>query len=311
MQVREAFLGGSAPCLREIKLDGIAFPFPAVRQVLLSTNSLVELHLANIPSDVYFSPDDLVTGLSTLVQLKRLTVDFYSTTSSPPPSMTPPPQRITLPSIAFFDFHGASEYLEGFVARIDLPALYRITIRLFNDTFFEIPQFYQFIPYLNRLRSPTRVLVTHSVESVNAVFFQERKPSNEKFLLGTSCRQLDWQLSFVTQISSQLSPLLSSVQSLGIKNGHELATGEENVDSAQWLEFFQPFTHVTQVDVWEKELVPAIVKALVAEEMTTEVLPELTSLHLSGYHSFPSAAQAAEQFVATRRRSGRTIYLTG
>jgi hypothetical protein len=38
-----AFLGGSAPHLREIELDGIAFPFPAIRRVLLSTKNLAEL----------------------------------------------------------------------------------------------------------------------------------------------------------------------------------------------------------------------------------------------------------------------------
>jgi hypothetical protein len=32
--VRDSFLGGSASHLREIELDGIAFPFPAIRQVL-------------------------------------------------------------------------------------------------------------------------------------------------------------------------------------------------------------------------------------------------------------------------------------
>ncbi|KAF8472233.1 hypothetical protein DFH94DRAFT_192685 [Russula ochroleuca] len=74
---RNAFLGGSAPHLRKVKLDGIAFPFPEIRQVLLSTNNLVELHLSNIPDDVYFSPDDLVTGLFILVQLKRLTRSLW------------------------------------------------------------------------------------------------------------------------------------------------------------------------------------------------------------------------------------------
>jgi hypothetical protein len=116
--VGNAFLGGSAPQLREVKLDGIAFPFPAIRKVLLSTNNLVDLHLANIPNDAYFSPDDLVAGLTTLFQLKRLTVGFHYSASSPPPSMTPP-KRTTLPSLTFLDFRGASEYIEELVARID------------------------------------------------------------------------------------------------------------------------------------------------------------------------------------------------
>jgi hypothetical protein len=305
--VHNPFLGGSAPHLREIKLDGFALPFSAMRQVLLSTNNLVDLHLAKIPNDSYFSAEDLVTGLSTLVQLKRLTVSFHSPASSPRPIMTP--QRTTLPCLTFLEFHGAREYLEELVARIDTPALCQITIRLFNDIFFEIPHFCRFIPRLNALRSPTWVFVTLSTGSVSIFFVQEGKPSNENYFLETSCRRLDWQLSFVTQILSQLSPILSSVRSLSIKEGNDFLTGEEDVDMTQWLELFQSFAHVTKVHVWVKKLVPSIVRCLVSEDVTIEVLPELTRLRLSGYRKSPSVAKAAESFIATRRLSGRTVSL--
>ena len=307
------FLGGSAPHLRDINLDGIFFPFPAIRQVLSSTNNLVELHLSSIPNDAYFSPDDLITSLSTLVQLERLTVGFYSPTSRPPPSMTRPPsqRRSTLPSLTFLEFHGASEYLEELVVQIDLPALCKISIRFFYQIFFETPQFCQFIIRLKALRSPTWVFVTHSVESVSIFFVQEGKPSNENCLVGSPCRRLDWQLFFVTEISNQLFPLLSGVQSLSIKKDRNLPTGEEDVDSTQWLELFQPFTHVTQVYVWEKELVPGIVQALATEDMAAGVLPELSALYLSGYRASPSVAKAAQQFVDARELSGRAVRLFG
>ena len=310
--VRNAFLGGSAPNLREIKLDGIAIPFPAIQQVLLSTNNLVSLYLSNIPSDAYFSPYDLVTGLSNSVQLKRLTVDFFhSLPSSPSPSTTrPPPRRTTLPSLTFLYFHGASEYLDELVARIELPALCKFAIKLFNDIFFEIPQFCQLIPRLNALKSPVRAIVKHNVDSVG-VYFEEGNllgEETEDCFLGTSCGQLDWQLSFVTQILSQLSFLLSGVDSLDIQSGDYLPTGGEDVESAQWLEIFQLFAHVTRVYVWD-QLVPSIVQALATEDMTAEVLPELTLLYLSGYRSFPSVAKIVKQFVATRRLSGRSVSL--
>ena len=142
--------------VQEIGLHGVALPFPEIRQVLSSTNNLVDLRLSNIPNSIYFSPDDLVTALSTLVQLESLTVGFPSPASSPPSSITPPPaQCITLPSLTFLDFHGTSEYLEEFVARIDLPSLCNIAIKLFNQIFFELPRFCQFIPHLNVLGSPT------------------------------------------------------------------------------------------------------------------------------------------------------------
>jgi hypothetical protein len=304
---RNAFLGGSAPQLRHIKLDGISFPFPEMRRVLLSTNNFVELHLSNIPNDGYFSPDTLVTGLSTLVRLKKLSVGFHSPASSPPPSMTPP-QRTTLPSLTSLDFHGASEYLEELVARVDLPNLRTITIELFNQIFFEIPQFCQFIPHLKRLWSPTVVSVRHTAEFVS-VFF-DWMGIYPNLQLETSCRRFDWQLSFATQISSQLSPILSTVLSLHIVIGLGLPTGEEEVDPTQWLELFRPFTHVTTVSVVE-QLVPGIVQALVVEDMATEVLPELTRLHLKEYRKSPSVAKDAEQFVTTRKLSGRTVSLSG
>ena len=306
--IRNAFLGGSAPHLREIKLDGIAFPFPSIQQVLLSTKNLVELHLGHIPNDAYFSPNDLVTGLSTLLQLKQLTVDFHSLPSSPPPSVTRPPPRHTFPSLMSLYFHGTSGYLEEFVAQIELPVLCNIAIRLFNDIFFEIPEFCKFIPRLNSLKSPTQVIVKHSVDSIG-IHFKDGRSSNENWFVGTSCRQFDWQLSFATQITSQLSFHLSSVRSLDIQSGDELPTGEEDMDSTEWLELFQPFNHVTQVCVSEK-LVPSIVRALVVEDMTAEVLPELTLLQLGGYRRSASVAKVAEQFVTTCRVSGRIVSLS-
>ncbi|KAN0118607.1 hypothetical protein V8E52_005030 [Russula decolorans] len=303
--VCNAFLGGSAPHLEEIKLDGISYPFPRLRQVLLSTHNLVELRLSKIPNALYFSPEDLVTGLSPLVRLKSLSVGFYFTAFHPPPNATHTPQRTTLPSLTSLDFHGSSEYLEEFMARINSPALYKITIRLFNQISFENPQFCQFILRPNALGSPTWVIVTHSAESVSVSLIL-----NEQCVIGTSCRRLDWQLSFVTEILTQLSPLLSSVRSLTIQKSGELPSMED-MESAQWLELFRPFTHVTLVRVSEEQLVPSIVQALVTEDMATTVLPELFSLHLEEHSATPSVVEAAKQFVAMRRLSGHTVFLSG
>ena len=318
--VRNAFLGGSAPHLRKIELDGIAFPFSAIRQVLLSTNNLVELHLSKIPNEVYFSPDDLVSALSTLVQLKWLMVGFYSPDSRPPPSMTRTRhQRTSLPSLVFLQFYGTSEYIEEFAAQIDLPALWKLNIRLFNDIFFEIPQFCEFLTRLNQPCSPTSVIITllslFDLETVKVDFIYNTNLGHEyyarRYTLETSCIPFDWRLSFLTQITSQLSPLLSSVHELTIWGGLSLKvpTGEEAADSTEWLELFQPFTHATKVTVWETKVIPGIVQALVMED-AAGVLPELTTLSLFGYRLTPSVAKAAEQFVATRRLAGRTVHLT-
>ena len=316
--IQNAFLGGSSPHLREIELDGISFPFPEIQRVLLSTNNLVELHLSRIPHAAYFSPNDLVITLSTLTQLRSLTINFHFPAASPLPNMSrPPPQRTTLPSLISFDFHGASEYLEEFVARIDSPSLSKLTVWLFNQIFFDIPQLCQFISNLYAPGSPTEVSVEHSSESVivSLIRGEGGKSSDTICALGTLCRRLDWQLSFVTQISTQLSPLLSSIHLLEIPMRFEsnVPTGEEEVDATQIQELFQPFTRVKAVYVWQKKLVPGIVRALVtpSEDMGAGVLPELASLHLTGCRKSSSVAKAAKQIVAMRSLSGQTVSLSG
>jgi len=305
------FLGGSAPHLKEIKLDGVAFPFPEIRQVLSSTtNNLVQLCLSNIPNVGYFSPDSLAHGLSTLVQLKQLNIDFHSPSSRPPSKTCPFPQRVILPSLSNLNFHGASEYLEEFVAQVDFPALTFINIEFFSQLIFQIPQLYHFISRVNALKSPTEVIVTPSAELVTLFFIQqgERRVVLGECFLGTTCGDLDWQLSFMTQVLRQFTPLLSSVDSLTINKPYKMPRGEDYVESIQWLELFQPFTHVRTVHVF-KQLVPDIVDALVAENTVAGVLPELSRLYLKGYRDSLPVAKAAEQFVAARRHSGRTVSL--
>jgi hypothetical protein len=306
------FLGGSAPRLKEIKLDGVAFPFPTIRQVLSSTaNNLVQLCLSNIPNVGYFSPDALASSLSSLVQLMQLNIDFHSPCSRPPSKTCPPPQRVILPSLSILNFHGANDYLEEFVSQVDFPALTFINIEFFSQLIFQIPQFCHFISRVNALKSPTEVMMTPSAELVTLFFIQqgERRVVLGECFLGTTCEELDWQLSFVTQVLRQFSTLLlSSVDSLTINKPLKMPRGEGQVEPMQWLELFQPFTHVRTVHVFE-QLVPDIVDALVAENTVAGVLPELSRLYLKGYRDSPSVAKAAEQFVAARRHSGRTVSL--
>jgi hypothetical protein len=83
---------------------------------------------------------------------------------------------------------------------------------------------------------------------------------------------IDEHLSFTAQIINLLSPLLSSVNTLANRQNSYPPPGKEEVDPSQWLEVFQPLTHVKRDHVNE-EYVPDIVNALVTEEMATGVLP--------------------------------------
>jgi hypothetical protein len=213
----------------------------------------------------------------------------------------------------FFGFFGASEYLEEFVARIDLPALTYIAIKLFNQVIFEIPQLCQFFSRVGGLESFTEVNLLPA-EKNTTVFFRRK---GKRLLhplechISIPCTQLDWQLSFATQIFSQLPFLLSSAKTFILYKPSSMSAGKEDVDPAQWLELFQPFSHVSEVHVDLEELVPDVVQALVSVHMTAGVLPGLTSLYLKGYRKSPPVIAAAEQFVATRKLAGRSVSLYG
>ncbi|KAI0245662.1 hypothetical protein BJV78DRAFT_275495 [Lactifluus subvellereus] len=266
----------------------------------------------------YFSPEEFATGLSTLPQLTSLMLCFDSPTPPPPSNSTPPPRqaRVTLPSLTFLQFRGASEYLEGLVSRINVPVLSTF-VTLFNQLSFEIPHLCEFIDLIDALRSPTEVIINPDQRNVQITLTRrgERRCNLGELYLVISCKQLDWQLSSTAQIFSQLSPLLSTVRSLTIEKGKSRSlptTEEDDVDATQWLELFQPFGDVKDVYV-AKEYVQDIAQSLgtVTGDMSMGMLPELSTLTLKGYRKSASVRKAAGLFVATRQRSGRPIGLDG
>jgi hypothetical protein len=77
----DGFLGGSAPRLEEVYLDGI--PFPTLPTLLLSTNNFVSLNLTTIPPTGYIPPEAMDACLVAFPRLKLFTVEFESDTPSP------------------------------------------------------------------------------------------------------------------------------------------------------------------------------------------------------------------------------------
>ena len=310
------FLGGLAPHLKKIHVGGIAIPFPALRRLLLSTNNLVDLILENIPKSCYFSPDALVTILSSLDYLQELHIRFRppasrlnTNTESPPPL-----GRSTCPSLIVLYFYGASEYLEAFVARTHMPALFNLTIRFFNQVVFEIPQLNGFISRVENLKFINHIYILPTEKYVEVAFHQldKRGHNRGECHLSIPCRQLDWQLSFATQILDQLPDAISSARLLVFYKLGLMSAGREDVDPAQWLEIFQGLPHLWEVRVEREELVPDIVHALVNEDIAAGVLPGLIKLHLEGYRKSPSTIiDTVERFVATRKLTSRNIFLSG
>ena len=70
----DSFLGGSAPRLRLLSLEGI--PYPSIGTLLLSTTNLVRLWLWNIPHSGHIAPEMIVPCLSMLPRLESLSLGF-------------------------------------------------------------------------------------------------------------------------------------------------------------------------------------------------------------------------------------------
>jgi hypothetical protein len=304
------FLGGYAPRLRTMDLSGISIPFPALRRLLLSADDLDTLELYHIPNNAY-DAEQLVTSLSAPARLRILSFHIRPPTSRLAPSSRSPPQaRVTLPSLRDLKFHGDSEYLEALVSRMNLPVLHDFSITFYNQLIFEIPQLCQFIGLVDALSSPTKVIVEPHRGRVSITLIRRgaRRGYLGAFNFDILCRQLDWQLSSAAQLFTQLTPILTSVRRLIIKQSSILPPirEENDVDSAQWLDLFAPFSGVLMVRVTE-EFVADVVQDL--GMATLGVLPSMTFLLLHGHRNSKSVQEAAELFVNARKRSGHKLTL--
>ena len=297
------FLGGSAPCLRNINLSGI--PFPAIPTLLLSTSDLVSLELYNIPQSGFISPEAMVVGLAALPRLKGFVMDFRSAT--PPPYRHPPATRTVLPALTNFLFQGASEYLEDLVSRIDVPQLNRIHISYLNQlTEFRVDQLPMFI---YRSVGPK---LTHSVYAQVSFFSDhvtfhvyrhpnDSSPEHHHAITTVLCQGIDWQVSHIAQVLSHMSATLSNV--VHLKLDLEVNCQLEGTDDVEWLHFFDQFSTVKTLQV-SYELAGHVALALedIAWETVAEVLPSLDLIYLAG-----QPVSSIEKFVAARRLSDRPI----
>ena len=300
------FLGRSAPQLREIYLEGI--PFPTLPTLFLSSaNDLVNLQLHNIPNNGYISPEAMVTGLTALNRLETLSIRFQSSIfHSNVSSRTPPMTRIILPSLTLFGFRGNSEYLEVLVAQIDAPRLVFSRITYFNQLIFEVPHLSRFIARAENLGpAPFRhaqVGLGGGKAYISCVCAQS-SPVKTYLFLQVSCQGLDWQVSCMTQILSQSSPILTNVAHLSI-HAHCLRPGWKNdMVHSDWLDLLRPFIAVETLLV-SRQLAGHVAPAFqqVTGETVAEVLPILHLLCLEGQMD-----AAVSKFTAARRHSARSV----
>jgi len=252
-----SFLGGSAPCLRVFDLNGI--PFPGSPELLLSATHLVELWLENTPHPGYISPRAMAALLCALSSLKSLSLGFQSPQSRPDwkiPSL-PPPKRSILPALNKFRFKGVTEYLEELVAHIDSPQLDEMDITFFNQIDFDCPRLAQFIYRTPSLRAPDEVHVQFDDSTASVrLRYGTYEFSSDNIRISISCREPDWQLSFIEQVcNSSLHPL-PMVEELYIEHKYsQLVWKTDAIENTLWSQLLLPFTAVKNLYL-SKEFAP-------------------------------------------------------
>ena len=305
----DSFLGGSASRLEELWLKGI--PFPGLPKLLLSATNLDDLRLQSIPHSGYFSPEAIVTALSTLTRLEIFRLYFESPQSRPDPEHQHPhpPTRSVLPNLKCFWFKGDSEYLEVVVAHIDAPRLLDLVTTLFNDIVFDTPQLTQFISRTPRMKVLEKAHVIFDGDAAAVELSSLTSGKYEKLEVIIPCKELDWQVSSMEQVCTSCLPPLPTLESLYIHGyrHHRKQHWQGNVENVLWLQLLHPFASVKDLYLSE-EVARLIVPAL--QELdggrATEVLPTLQKMFLE---SQPSARvwEGIQQVVSARQAIGHPI----
>jgi hypothetical protein len=309
----DSFLGGSAPRLKYLWLEGI--PFPGLPKLLLSAANLDHLVLYNIPHSGYFPPEAIATALSTLTCLEVLQLFFESPQSRPDPDhqRLPPLTHTVLPNFRTFQFKGNSEYVEVVVAHIDAPRLIQLHTTLFNDIVFNIPQLSQFISRTPAMRAFNKARVTFqgdiAIVQLSALSPNEKNLDYEYLTMVIPCSELDWQVSSMEQVCASCLPPLLNMEHLYIyERPHWQEHWQDNIENALWLELLHPFTSVKNLYL-SKDIARRIVPALqeLVGDRATEVLPTLEKICLEERQQPGPVQEGIQQVVAVRQASNRSI----
>ena len=302
----DSFLGGSAPCLRSLYLDGI--PFPTLPKLLLSTTELVALEILNIPRFGYISPEAVATSLASLTRLQKLSLGFQFPGSHDTTNRLPPlPARIVLPALTSLRFIGDDEYLEDTLSRIDTPLLNYINIEPFRKLVFDTRQLHHFISRTETFKGPHRAVVEFFDSCFFLNVFSRGATTDHKLLeLKTSRIPWYWRVSSFIQFCSSALPPLPTLELLEIRKYGE--HWQDPMGNTEWLELLRPFTSVKNLVLSAKAagyLAPAL-QGLTMETVTG-TLPALENLSLKASARSGPIQEAIAQFVATRQLSGRPV----
>ena len=258
---------------------------------------------------IYFQPNTLLQCISLVPQLEILTILFtFPVPNHDVETHAPITTHITLPNLRFFWFQGASTYLEAVIYRITTTRLENLQISFFKQLTFSVPRLVQFMNKAENLRFDNALIIFQD-KQIHLLMYC-REAGTFSFGVTVDCWQLDWQVSFVEQISNALSQVFSAVDHLILRHDvHGQSSDERNdVDRIEWRKLLRSFSNVKTLH-FDNGLVEELSHCLRLEdgELPLELLPELQQLAYSGsnntgnvFTSFIDAHQSAGRPVALR-----------
>ena len=326
--VPDSFLGGSAPQLEFVFLEGISFP--GLPNLLLSATHLVHLELYKIAYLGYFSADAMATCLCTLTRLEFLAICFElpflqgdpewgercaSLRSEWERRRTSPPTRTPLPFLIDFMFEGVKEYLEVIVDRIDAPLLDQLRMSFFRRPIFDTPRLAQFISRIPKFKTYNEARVyRNNIETIDGISLSNSSCNTILELEYHADDMPDWYMeSFVHLCTSSLpQDLATMVERLNMV-GIEYFTPGGRTASRIWQEFLQQFTGVKDLCL-SPEIAPQIAlslkKFVVAGERVTDFLPVLQNIVYNKQKPSQLVPEGIGEFVTARQSSSHPITIS-
>jgi hypothetical protein len=299
----DGLFGGSSPHLQSLELRSISFP--ALPKLLLSASDLVDLTLWEIPDSGYFSPETLVSCLAVLVNLKSLTIRFQSSLSER--RHLPPPIRTVLSALTYFEFQGATVYLEDLVAGIDAPLLDSVCISFRSEDDIDISQFGEFMRRTKRFQLLNEAHVKLDYGWVLVTSLPPTQTVDEKSGFRISSEYPPWVFSSLIQTLTSFFSSICIVEHLYIYGPDDVLYGWEGI-VVQWLEIFLPFIAVKNLYLSKgvAEFISPDLQELVGESVKI-VLPALERIFLEEVEPSGPDEDAIGQFVAARQLLGHTV----
>jgi hypothetical protein len=278
----------------------------------LSATGLVRLNLERISDSGYISPEEIVTCLAVMANLKSLIIKFESPFSHPNQEnrRSPLPTCTFVPALTHLEFQGGFGYSEDLVSRIDAPSLDNIWISLSHQHIFDISQLAQFVRRTTGFKELNEAHVDIAFGRAQIRSFPPTRTSDEKSGLNIILiNRSDRPLSPAAQVFTLSS--LHTVEHLYIYGPQSWRSQwEGSFGSMHWLEKFHQFTALKNLYVCMR-FARSVAGALqeLARERTTDVtvLPALESLFLERLQPSGPIQECMGKFVAARQLSGRPI----